>query len=360
MDPLLISNRSNKRHQLLPKTSSLPAGGTIKTKKDLIKHLQWAMMVEHSTIPAYLFTLYTISENSNPFAYNTIRSVVLEEMLHMVQAANILNAVGGEPVLNHKDFIPTYPAPLPHSSAKFEVALQNFRQDTLGIFLDIEHPGAPGAPPQGDNYDTIGQFYEAVKIGLVTVAGTHPDLFDKKYYHKQVTPDQYYGSGGQIIPVYNLEDAIKGINEIVGQGEGMDHSIEDPDHEMFGENIEYAHYFKFNEVLVGRRYQKNDDPNGPPTGRKVEVNWEAVLNVQDNPKMADYKKGSPMYERMRDFNRTYMSLLQNIEHACNGKPELLMKGIHLMYDLKYKALELMNMPNGNGQMAGPSFEFVKI
>jgi hypothetical protein len=31
-----------------------------------------------------------------------------------------------------------------------------------------------------------------------------------------------------------------------------------------------------------------------------------------------------------------------------------------MYDLKYKALELMNTPIGNGKTAGPSFEYVKL
>jgi hypothetical protein len=31
-----------------------------------------------------------------------------------------------------------------------------------------------------------------------------------------------------------------------------------------------------------------------------------------------------------------------------------------MYDLKYKAIELMTIPDDNGKMVGPSFEYVKI
>jgi len=34
------------------------------------------------------------------------------------------------------------------------------------VFLQIERPASPGAPPEGDQYESIGQFYEAIRLGL--------------------------------------------------------------------------------------------------------------------------------------------------------------------------------------------------
>ena len=43
----------------------------------------------------------------------TIKGVVIEEMLHMTIAANVLNAVGGHPAIDRPDFVPNYPQDLP-------------------------------------------------------------------------------------------------------------------------------------------------------------------------------------------------------------------------------------------------------
>ena len=61
----------------------------------LRRHLQWALELEHSTIPPYLCALYSIREDANPAAAELVRSVFMEEMLHMTLVANVLNAVGG-------------------------------------------------------------------------------------------------------------------------------------------------------------------------------------------------------------------------------------------------------------------------
>lgn len=61
---------------------------------DLHRHLQWALQVEHTTIPPYLCALHSIPDGYNVEAATVIRSVVMEEMLHMTLVANVLNAVG--------------------------------------------------------------------------------------------------------------------------------------------------------------------------------------------------------------------------------------------------------------------------
>ena len=57
--------------------------------------LQNAIEIEFATLPPYLTTLYSIADGCNVEIYNLLRSVVIQEMLHLVQAANILIAIGG-------------------------------------------------------------------------------------------------------------------------------------------------------------------------------------------------------------------------------------------------------------------------
>ena len=42
-----------------------------------------------------------------------IRSVVIEEMLHMALACNLLNAVGGQPEIDRAGFVPLSGSPCP-------------------------------------------------------------------------------------------------------------------------------------------------------------------------------------------------------------------------------------------------------
>ncbi|OCX50688.1 hypothetical protein BEL04_22175 [Mucilaginibacter sp. PPCGB 2223] len=337
--------------------------GTIRTLAELKSALQNAIELEHSTIPTYLCALYSIQDGTNQKAVETIRSIVVEEMLHMILACNILNAIGGEPAINKPGFVPTYPGHLPDSDNSFVINLAKFSRESVDVFLKIEKPATTSEPPKAKGYQTIGQFYQAVRIGLEYVNDNTPGgIFtkDKKQRAKQITAEHYYGSGGQIIPVYTIDDAREAIAEIVGQGEGIDDTIEDSDQQMFGQGIEYAHYFRFNELHEERLYKDTDTPKSGPTGDRIVVEWDAVYNMKPNPKMDDFKAYPELLEKVRDFNRTYTLLLDNIHNACNGQPDLLMKGVAMMYQLKYKAIALMNIPvPGTRYMAGPSFEFEK-
>ena len=105
------SGRLVKRQELTGRTQqTVRAERRIRTLEDLRGHLQIAIEVEHSTIPPYPCALYSIEEGSNLAAAQIIKSVVLEEMLHMILTANVLNAIGGSPRLSHPEFVPGYPA----------------------------------------------------------------------------------------------------------------------------------------------------------------------------------------------------------------------------------------------------------
>jgi len=85
----------------------------ITTPAELQDYLHAAMQLEHATTPPYLTALYSLQPGSNSDAFHVIRVVVVEEMLHLTLAANLLNAVGGEPDLSRPGFVARYPAYLP-------------------------------------------------------------------------------------------------------------------------------------------------------------------------------------------------------------------------------------------------------
>jgi hypothetical protein len=149
------------------------------------------------------------------------------------------------------------------------------------------------------------------------------------------------------------------LYEIVGQGEGVDHTIWDGDQEKFGEVKKIAHYFRFNEIHQEQRYTADDTPTSGPSGEKLTVQWDLVYPMRANPKMAHYPHGSALWRKGYAFNRTCMALLNELHAALNGDPKGLMQSVVGMYDLKYQAIELMKIPVGDeGMTAGPSFEYV--
>lgn len=351
-------SKPTRQYMLRQGKPTLPKNARIKTLEGLQKHLQWAVELEHSTIPPYLCALYSIQEGTNAEAAQIIQSVVMEEMLHMTLASNVLNAIGGSPSIDHPKFVPAYPTYLPHSDNSFKVHLQKFSKKTINTFLKIEKPAKPKAPAEPGKYHSIGQFYEAVELGLkdLTAQGI---IFKKDKYRHQVTPEHYYGGGGDAIPVHNLDTALEALKEIVGQGEGVDSTIMDGDNQ-FGEIDELAHYFRFNEVYKGRHYKPTNTPKSGPTGGKLIVQWDQVYPMQIDPKTAKYPKGSDLWRKSYEFNRTYTTLLRKLHLAMNGEPQRLQEAVVGMYALKYQAIELMKIPVGDGKVtAGPSFEYVK-
>ncbi|MBK7597146.1 MAG: ferritin-like protein [Acidobacteria bacterium] len=330
----------------------------IKNIDDLRAHLQIAIELEHSTIPPYLCALYSIPDGMNVQAAQVIRSVVMEEMLHLTLAANILNAIGGSPDLDNPDFIPGYPTRLPDSSAHFKVHLERFSKRAIKTFMKLERPAKAGAMPEADNYQTIGQFYAAIEKGLKEIC-RHNRHFNRDR-SIQVKPEHYYGGGGGVIVVDDLDSAMEAIKVIVAQGEGLDHTLFDGDRKIFGENREFAHYYRFNEIRRERFYSDHDSVKSNPSGAPLTVDWDQVYPMKINPRAADYPEGSELRRKSDEFNVGYTTLLKNLHDTFNGRPDWMMKSVGDMYKLKYLAVELMRVPcNDKGETAGPAFEYQK-
>lgn len=330
--------------------------GRIDSPEDLCEHLRTAVRLELSTIPVYLAAMWSIEEDANREVQAIIRSVVMEEMLHMCLAANVLHAVrGDEPVgtLITGEHAPVYPGTLTHS-AGLELSLHSFGPAALDLFCAIEHPAAVTAPPEPGSFHTIGQFYEAVGDGLVRLA---PEVFDRGHHPEcQVPPDRtYYGSGGRTVLVHNLATAQDALREIVEQGEGHDGEPWERFGSTPGDRRQLAHFYRFDELRKGRQYQVGDESEHP-TGPIIVVDHEAVRPIATDLWERGPDDLPPGVSRLLDeCDTTYRTLLAELEGALSGDPDGLLRATPIMYQLGHQARALTKIPVGDGRYAGPRF-----
>src|SRR3569833_2303903 len=172
----------------------------------LRRHLQWAVELEHSTIPPYLTALYSLHDGKNDEARHVCLSIAIEEMLQMTLAANILNAVGGTPRLDHPSFMPSYPTYLPHSNKAFQVGIGKFSKEAVEVFLKIEKPAEHNGEAEDENYETIGQFYEAIENGLKDLCAKHGEahVFCGDVARQIGSDAFHYDGAGEVIVVTDL------------------------------------------------------------------------------------------------------------------------------------------------------------
>jgi Ferritin-like len=346
--------------------------------------LQAAVELELSTLPPYLCALYSLRPGANDEARLIIRSVAVEEMLHMALAANVLNAIGGRPRVTGPAHVPRYPHELPDGVV---LDLLPFSPEAVEAFLRVENPasghrtlprehplvagrrperhvaravtlmnrdpeamGEPGKPA------TIGAFYAEIIDGLTEAAAT---LGEQALFcgdpARQVTPELYYAGGGRVTPVTSLRGAMAALTEIVDQGEGNPASMYDDDGDL-------GHYFRFKQLAYDRAYLPADDA-GAPSGRRIGVDFDAVYPMIANPRGADYRDPE-LRAAAAAANRTWSRLLREIESAFNGRPGALLAAVPAMFRLRDQALVLLanplpvgSLPGGGGRHAGPTFEW---
>jgi hypothetical protein len=296
---------------------------TIDDLDGLRQAIQTAIRVEFSTIPPYLSCLYSIQDKSSD-AYQALRSVVVEEMFHVNQAANLLIGVGGQPKLTG-DAVPTYPTYLPSASRTAQLPYVGLYRASQAVFKDvfmaIEMPAPFTAPAEGENYETIGQFYKAIEEGL--------DHCVEKYGATQVfkqaegvrqRDDIYLGKfGGRAIRVHDLARARHAIRQIVEQGEGAvdptrplvayqpwgtydyyGHRLDGTYGPILGTPFELSHYFKFKRVA-----ESGEFPLTYPT--------------VSNPRITDFTNQEAKQAAVT-FNKYYTVMLNSLERAFLSAP----------------------------------------
>lgn len=333
----------------------------------IITRLQKAVILELSTIPPYLTALYSIIPGTNIEASKVIKGVALEEMLHMVLAANTLSALGGEVIIGKKN-TPVYKLdllfkPLAGKGREIEVSLQPFGEAALDTFLQIEMPedllvfGQAGFRATTVPGITVGDFYlgiiEDIKklhrlVGKGIFSG-NPDF--------QISEKYYWGAGGKTVSVTNIESAERAIAMIMDQGEGSIYDTTPPRNFDIPETV--PHYFRFKELSKKRRYSPGSNRFDDPDGPEIDVN-DKVYPLRVNAKHKDYKDGvSPdvLYLSSR-FNNKYTQMLLQIEEGFRGNPDVFYSAIaDCMREMAAVARELVQIKLNDNENAAPTFEW---
>lgn len=325
------------------------------TPEELGFYLQNAIELEHSTIPPYLTAMLSLRTGTNVDIARQIREIVIEEMLHMTIAANILIAIGGSPAINKRDFIPKYPGPLPMNIGDLTVGIEAFSIELVkNTFMAIEEPEnpipikTPEAALAAPEYATIGQFYDAIKDQIKALG---PSIFVKPDAPPQVVDCQWFAPN-RLFPISDPETACAAIDLIKVEGEG---TAESP----FQSPGDPAHYYRFGEIAAGRRIIKTRD-GFAYGGAPILFDPSGVWPLKPNCKIADFAPGTQARTRIEAFAYNYSALLNSLHNTFNGTPEQLDTAIGIMYDLRVCAVALMETDIGDdrGQTVGPSFEYI--
>ncbi len=317
---------------------------------ELTSHLQIAIEVELATIPIYLYTYYSIDRTPAGFPDSaisrfadatgaTIMSVAVEEMLHMSLSSNVLFALGQQPQLYLRSPAP-YPTNLPgHAklgpdAKPLSLPLAKLSLQQLWHFLEIEYPAATDAPPEGSNWETIGQIYSYVRCIICSrhirdadfrrgarqrqiqpgnyAPSSIDTVFPKKAFDAQCpVPASAPGSAAHVAGYTSREDshagpaelltidsrraALQAIQTIDAQGEGFGPSkFDDPSHH------ELSHYYKFLTLqshLHGYDPMHEDLPRTPappaPAARLFSADElrGVVFDFPENPVASAYPSG---------------------------------------------------------------------
>ncbi|HEY0371773.1 MAG TPA: ferritin-like protein [Thermoanaerobaculia bacterium] len=326
---------------------------TVSSVEDAWALLQTAIGVEFGTLPPYLYALLSIPPGENRAAASRLQSVVLQEMIHMCLACNILNALGGSPEL----VPPVYPGPLPGDIGPPDgkpliIKLLPLSEPAMKQGMNIEEPEKPIAFPvkkmltaeAAPQSVTIGQFYHALDALLSTLPAS-----DWTANRNQIDDAQFFA--GQLFAINNYDDAHRAIEDIVSEGEGAADSPLD-----FQEEI--AHYYRFGEVYYNKVLTKDDNPLGYAWGPEpLGVDWSAVYPAIPDPCTHDFSHDPPAAQAaQKACNAAYSTMIDELRLAVNGNMGRLGNAVSAMFELRMAARAALNTPLADPKLvAGPSF-----
>jgi Ferritin-like len=371
-------------------TGPVPPMLQIDTVEELRRVLQIALELEHATIPAYLAALYSIKPDRNIEVAEIIRGVVREEMLHMALVGNILNAIGGSPRIGRPGFVPVYPAHLPGGVLpNLVVTLRKCSPEHVrDVFMAIEQPDYPtvdgslytGAVIDRARFDvdaagnlldcddeeysrlekwfvaaeytpfTIGWFYNQIATAIVRLSrgGT---LFTGDPARQVSWPK----APGTLYRVTDRRTALLAVHEIIEQGEGSPHDL---DNDNIADPDEFGHYYRFREIVEGHRLIKDRRGKWVYEGPDVPFDPDGVFPVADDADTYSLPPNTRVRRQSLLCDEVYGNLLASLHDVFNGRPEQLDDTIGLMFSVQVEAKRLLDMPTAPGAptVAGPAFQ----
>ncbi len=317
----------------------------IDTPEELREHIELAIKIELATIPPYLYAMYSLEDVQSVPAL-LIRSIVVEEMLHAALATNLLLAVGGRPDFRGTGYMATYPCDLPHHMPPLTLNLEPISVSLVrDTFMRIEQPEAHDAPAEPDDFETLGQFYHALEMGLEKVS-IEFDVFADPQLESQLSDARFYApvafdaeDSGGLVGITDLASATEAIEIIVHQGEGLSEDRwADPAHQ------ELTHYHKLVQIVDGEH----------PLG--------AVHGFPSNPRTADYPNDLGVVSDL--FNAVYRGLFLTMDRTFSGDGDQA-RAVGVLYMLMADILVqiagfLASVEPANGMKTAPTFEIYEF
>jgi hypothetical protein len=310
----------------------------------IAQSLQSAVELEFATLPIYLSALFSL-EIQNYTAYNVIRSVAMEEMVHMAIAANMLAALGRSPQIAHiRINFPVQGLP-GGAEPDLHVGLAKYSRAQLENFMRIETPQTLlRKMGRAESYATIATFYESIRAAnadavraAVKAGGPANQVGDDIGFTTmtyQPTTD----------PVQMLCAAI---DEILEQGEGAsaENLITTSAYES-----EESHYAKFASLYYGAQYAEPEPSvdltaetqhlffKGRVIGAPKVVNTLAVPADGYAQILALDPDSAAVTRDLEAFDNAFSSILAALDAAWNGPAALAWKtiggAVHSMVDLR--------------------------
>ena len=301
----------------------------------LTTSLQLAAELELSTIPPYFCGVASIKDQTTP-AFTLVRSVFLEEMLHLGLVCNMLTTIGATPELP----APVFPGPLPGGVRPgLSVYLSGLTMDYVtDVYMQIEYP--EDGPLTGDSSTpTIGSFYDAIAAAFQEL---QPTITGQRQLTATINGEPLYA-------INSLADVQRAIAEIKEQGEGTSLS---PDAVDFGGEL--AHYYRFGEIANGACLVQAD---GKWTYTGDPVPFPECWPMAPVP-AGGWPSPAPDVRALLDtFDTAYGSILTGLRDAwATGSNDTLGDAIDTMFALPKPATALMQvpLPDGSGNY-GPDF-----
>lgn len=215
-------------------------------REAVLHALYEAAELEHNLMCTYLYAAFSLRSAEDGLAPDEAEAtsrwrqalfdVAIEEMAHLAAVWNITSALGGSPRVGRGNF-PIDPGYLP---ASVVVKLAPFNAHTLQHFIFLERPAGSDErdseafavernyvrgsevqrlTPMGINYDTVGNFYTTLSLGL---RGLVERCGEQKVFvgdpALQISLAEFGLSGAR--PVICAKTALAAFESIVMQGEG--------------------------------------------------------------------------------------------------------------------------------------------
>jgi len=341
----------------------------VHTRSDLMTLLTEACELEHGLACSYLYAAFSLKQDISEGGITwqqlhkvkkwaaQLYLVASQEMFHLAQAWNILNAIGGSAYYMRPNFPQKsnyYPLHLPLVLEPFgRTSMKRFIMYELPTHIDEKHYLKSEMGYVSEDlyeYKTVGELYGMVADGISDLGSTM-DLF---IGDPALQVGQELIDFPEIVKVTDKDSAIKAIGRIMEQGEGTMADHDD------------CHYGIFKNLL--HEFEEEQRISGP--------SFQPVRNAVSNPVVhikGDYRADRGQYitneftaEVADIFDDIYNLMLRCLHFLfstpCQDKDKQmkLAKFSIAVMPMVIKPLgdALMQMPAGRlypGKTAGPAF-----